>query len=63
MTPSSPAPMIADAARYGFASAPDTRHSRRCDFGEPGISRIAVVRFSTPHVNAVGAHAPFTSRV
>ncbi len=34
----------------------------RCDFGEPGITRSAVVRFSTPQVACVGAQKPGTRR-
>jgi hypothetical protein len=39
------------------------RYSTRCDFAEPGMTRRAVVRFSTPQVASVGAQKPGISRV
>ena len=34
-----------------------------CDFSEPGMTRSAVVRFSTPQAESVGAQKPGISRV
>src|SRR6185369_5785879 len=43
-----------------------TRRTRlpqpRCDFSEPGMTRSAQVRFSTPQVASVGAQNPGISR-
>src|SRR6187399_2438811 len=43
---------------YGLQSAAAIRYSTRCDFSEPGITRKAQVRFSTPQVASVGAQKP-----
>jgi hypothetical protein len=39
-------------------SAAAMRYSTRCDFSEPGMTRSAQVRFSTPQVALVGAQKP-----
>src|SRR5262249_31434384 len=44
-------------------SAAANRYSTRVDEGEPGMTRSAVVRFSTPHVAIVGLQAPRTIRL
>ena len=55
--------MAAASAIYGLMSAAATRYSTRCDFSEPGMTRSAVVRFSTPQAESVGAQKPGISRV
>src|SRR5437868_15496357 len=57
-------PLATDAAMamYGFMSAAAKRYSTRVDCGEPGMTRSAVVRFSTPQVAIVGDQAPRTIR-
>ena len=54
--------MATAMARYGFMSAAAMRYSTRCDFSEPGMTRSAQVRFSTPQVALVGAQKPGMSR-
>ena len=48
-------------AMYGLMSAAVCRYSRRvAEAPGPMITRIAQVRFSTPHVAVSGAHTPGT---
>ena len=44
-------------------SAAANRYSTRVEAGDPGMTRSAVVRFSTPQVAMVGDHAPRTMRL
>src|SRR6478736_1996812 len=54
----------AASARYGLASAPGRRHSKRESSGRvPRIARTAHDRFSKPHVALIGANHPGTSRL
>jgi hypothetical protein len=39
-------------------SAAAMRYSTRCDFSDPGMTRSAVVLFSTPQAASVGAQKP-----
>src|SRR5207302_559213 len=52
-------------ARYGLASAPGRRHSKRHISGWSArtMARTAQERFSTPHVALTGATLPGTSRL
>ena len=54
---------MAARARYGLVSAAAIRYSMRWLLGEPGMTRKATVRFSTPQVAFVGAQAPGTRRL
>src|ERR1700693_459499 len=63
--PSAAEATTAATARYGFASAPGRRHSRRHRSGESlrAMSRTAHDRFSIPHVALTGANQPGTRRL
>src|SRR6266851_3793868 len=63
--PSAADAAMAAMARYGLASAPGRRHSRRHSSGWSGlaIARTAHERFSTPHVALTGANQPGTRRL
>src|SRR5437660_10637487 len=52
-------------ARYGLASAPGRRHSRRHISGWSArtMARTAQERFSIPHVALTGANQPGTRRL
>src|SRR5580658_3021889 len=58
--PQSPAAKLAAIATYGFMSAAVCRYSRRVEDGDPGMARMAHVRFSIPHDAVSGAHTPGT---
>ena len=48
---------------YAFMSAPSCRYSSRMDLGLSPMTRMAVVRFSRPHVAVMGAHVFSTLRL
>src|SRR6058998_3962272 len=62
--PSAAEAATAARARYGLASAPGLRHSRRQSPGRSErIARTAQERFSYPHVALIGANHPGTRRL
>ena len=61
--PHRPEPIAAASARYGLASAAAIRYSTRWHLAEPGMTRSAQVRFSTPQLASVGAQKPGIRRV